>query len=339
MLNYHYLYNDIYKIENLEVITLSNSLITVIMSVYKESMLELEQSINSILNQSYSNIEFIIVIDNPLEKWRIDFIKKIKDSRIKILINRQNIGLPKSLNRAIKEAKGRYIARMDADDISAPNRLELQLKYLIENDIDICGSYVNWIYHNKIVKKGCFPTTHKGIHKMLYLKNCIAHPTYFLKKEVYEKLNGYKNIYTCEDYEFLLRADRYNFRMGNIPKALLNYRLTDNSISRSNPGKQVLISNYIKKWYKKRPNEIDTKDIDRYLNSKEYLSKISKYDAYWKIRNIRNSKRNNIAWYLYYSFKSLIYFRIFVDELKIKINELIIKKVEQHETKNKKIFK
>lgn len=305
---------------------MNKELVSVIMSVYKESKEELEKSINSILNQSYSNIEFIIVIDNPDEKWRIDFVKSLNDKRINLLVNEKNMGLPKSLNKAIKASKGKYIARMDADDISEENRLEKQFNYLINNNLDLCGSFVKCFYKDKIVKKNSFPITPKGIHLMLYRKNCVAHPSYFLKKELYEKLNGYQNIYTCEDYEFLLRAEKKGYKIGNVPEYLLKYRLTENSISRSNPGKQIMISNYVKKWYKNHSIDIKTSDIENFLSSNYYRKKIKSYDKYWKIRNLRNAKRANLFAYCYYSIISVFFFSIFFNELNTKIMEFYIKK-------------
>lgn len=305
---------------------MKKELISVIMSVYKESQDELEKSINSILNQTYKNFEFLIVIDNPDEKWRIDYINSIDDNRIRLILNDKNIGLPSSLNKAIKVSKGDFIARMDADDISEKDRLEKQILYLKDNNLDICGSFVNCFYKNEIVKKNSFPITPKGIHIDLYKKNCVPHPTYFLKKEVYKKLDGYKNIYTCEDYEFLLRADKKGYRIGNVPEYLLNYRLTENSISRSNPGKQVMISKFVKNWYKKNSNDISTDDIENFLSSSYYNKKIKSYDKYWKIRNLRNAKRKNILMYCYYSFISIFFFDIFFEELNIKITECFIKR-------------
>ena len=302
------------------------NLISVIMSVYKENQEELENSINSILNQSYSNFEFIIVIDNPSEQWRIDYIRNIDDDRIRLIVNKKNIGLPSSLNKAIKISRGKYIARMDADDISKSNRLESQFNYLLKKNLDICGSFVNCFYKDKLVKKNRFPVTPKGIRLMLYKKNCVPHPTYLLKKDVYNKLKGYKNIYTCEDYEFLLRAEKKGFKIGNIPEYLLNYRLTENSISRSNPGKQVMISNFVKKWYKNNSNDINTTDIEKFLSSKYYNKKKLNYDRYWKIRNLRIVKRKNIILYFYYSFISVFFLDIFFEELNIKVTEFYIKK-------------
>ncbi len=105
-------------------------LISVIMSTYNESVSELRESIESVLKQTYSNIEFIIVIDNPNNEELSAFIYSFDDPRIRVIKNDRNIGLVNSLNKAICQSKGKYLARMDADDICEANRLKLQKDYL-----------------------------------------------------------------------------------------------------------------------------------------------------------------------------------------------------------------
>ena len=112
-------------------------IISVIMSVYNEPLDWVQESIDSILQQTFGNFEFIIINDNPNNKELFDFLitNKIKDNRIIIINNDENIGLTKSLNKGLERAKGEYIARMDADDISLPERLEKQINFLNTNHI------------------------------------------------------------------------------------------------------------------------------------------------------------------------------------------------------------
>ena len=240
--------------------------ISVIMSVYKEKKEELEASIYSILNQTYTNIEFIIVIDFPEEQWRIDYIKSIDDLRIKLIINEKNIGLPNSLNEGLKYATGKYIARMDADDISIINRLEIQKKYIEEKKCDLCGSNIQCFFENTDQQLACYPRKSKYVNKLLIIKNCIAHPTYFAKAEVFKELNGYRNIFTCEDYDFLLRALNKGFKLEHVQETLLKYRLSKESISRANPGKQELIAEFLRNNYKNN-KEPSIEELEMYLKS------------------------------------------------------------------------
>ena len=95
------------------------------------------KSIDSIINQTYQNIEFIIVSDNPENKNIKMAVQAANDQRIKFIENKENIGLVQSLNRAISKATGKFIARMDADDISRKNRLKDELQYMQQNNLDI----------------------------------------------------------------------------------------------------------------------------------------------------------------------------------------------------------
>ena len=108
--------------------------ISVLMTVYKENEEELKESFESIINQTYKNLEIIVVIDFPDEIWRKEFIEQYNDKRVKVILNEENIGLPLSLNKALEVATGDYYARMDSDDISTLDRFEKQLKYIEKED-------------------------------------------------------------------------------------------------------------------------------------------------------------------------------------------------------------
>ena len=123
--------------------------ISVLMTVYKENEEELRESFESIINQTYKNLEIIVVIDFPDETWRKELIEQYKDTRVKLILNEKNIGLPLSLNKALKVANGDYYARMDADDISTLDRFEKQLEYIEKEDCDLVGSYMQYFYEGK----------------------------------------------------------------------------------------------------------------------------------------------------------------------------------------------
>ena len=142
-------------------------MISVIMSTYHEPLEYVEKSVDSILCQTYGDFEFIISVDDPENRKLIDFLKNKADgdSRIKIIVNEKNIGLPKTLNNAIAVAKGDYIARMDADDISLPDRFECQLKLIEEKNLDLVGCNIIDIdgKDNVLNPKGTdFPTTDRA---------------------------------------------------------------------------------------------------------------------------------------------------------------------------------
>lgn len=255
-------------------------LVSVIMSTYKEEEIFLRQAIESILNQTYKDFEYIIILDNPDNNLHIRIIKKYAnlDKRIKFYVNEKNMGLTASLNKGLGLAKGKYICRMDADDISINKRIENQKRYLEENNYDLIGGISQMIDENgkSIYSIKKVPTNMDKIKKALRYNQIISHPTWFGKKEVFEKLNGYRNMPLCEDYDFTLRAVLNGYKISNIDETVLKYRMTSSSISRSNLYEQYLFARFITKKYSK--NKIaDIKEAKQYVNNHNDDRKAKRY--------------------------------------------------------------
>ena len=251
-------------------------MISVIMSTYKEDERLLRESIESILNQTYKDFEYIIILDYPDNDVHKSVIEEyaLKDDRIHFYINEKNMGLTDSLNRGLSLCHGEYIARMDADDISLPDRLERQMKYLEKNHYDLIGGITEMINENGSLLYSIknVPTDPKKINKALRYSQCIAHPTWLGKKEVFEKNAGYRHMPLCEDYDFTLRAVLNGFVISNLNEPVLKYRMTSNSISRSNLFEQYLYMSYITNEYKN--NCIASVDkayayVQQHLNEKD----------------------------------------------------------------------
>ena len=241
---------------------------SVIMATYKEDIKFLKQSIESILNQTYKDFEYIIILDNPENQEHIQLINEYakQDQRIRFYINDRNMGLTNTLNRGLSLANGKYICRMDADDISVLNRIEIQKKYLEDNHFDLIGGVSKMIDENGndiySIKK--VPTDFTKIKKCIKYNQVISHPTWFGKKEVFDQLGGYRNIPLCEDYDFTLRAVLNGFKISNLNETVLKYRMTKNSISRNNLYDQYLYMKYI-------TNEYSNGNIASVENAKEYV--------------------------------------------------------------------
>ena len=255
-------------------------LVSVIMSTYKEEEIFLRQAIESILNQTYKDFEYIIILDNPDNNLHIRIIKEYAnlDKRIKFYVNEKNMGLTASLNKGLGLAKGKYICRMDADDISINKRIENQKRYLEENNYDLIGGISQMIDENgkSIYSIKKVPTNMDKIKKALRYNQIISHPTWFGKKEVFEKLNGYRNMPLCEDYDFTLRAVLNGYKISNIDETVLKYRMTSSSISRSNLYEQYLFARFITKKYSK--NKIaDIKEAKQYVNNHNDDRKAKRY--------------------------------------------------------------
>lgn len=263
------------------------SQISVIMSVYNESLEDLTLSIQSIINQTYQNFEFIIIIDNPENDIAIKYIQdlSILDSRIRYYINEKNMGLVQSLNKALSLATAPYVARMDADDISEPSRLEVQLNYMLKNqNIDLISSNANIIdeYGNFKYRTKHHATCVEHAKQILCYNNNFMHATWFLKRSVYEALGGYREVRYCEDYDFLCRLVLNGYNPMILPDYLLSYRLRSTGISQSNALSQrksmlsinsqyrKLLKSSIKKEIKIHEVKITEGESNRYIKAKEY---------------------------------------------------------------------
>lgn len=283
-----------------------NKKVSVIMSCYNEEIEWIKKSIESILSQTYKNLEFIIVLDNPNNYNIIDILEcyKSKDNRIKLIYNNKNIGLAKSLNKAIEISTGEFIARMDADDISTLDRIEKQIEYLIDKQLDM-------IFSNRIeidetgdilYKKKILSLDSEKIKKLLPLKNFICHPSVVIKSEVIKLLKGYRNFYKSQDYDLWLRVLSSGYKIGVIDEYLIYYRIRNNSISSKDKYYQYLLSEYQKVLYNERVSNnnedtFSTENIDLFLKRNKYYSK-NKKDKFNKsqklfyesVVNLKNKK-------------------------------------------------
>ena len=182
--------------------------ISVIMSVHNNEKF-LKKSIQSILNQSYQNFEFIIINDGSTDNSKkiIDLIK-YKNKKIKFYNFRKRRGLATRLNFAIKKSKGLYIARMDADDFSKKNRLQVQKNFLDKNNrVSVVGSNAKYIDEKyKFIKNTDLLIDSEDIRNSIYIRNPIIHSSVLVRKSFFFK-NFYNSKFKkCQDYELWLRT-------------------------------------------------------------------------------------------------------------------------------------
>ena len=199
--------------------------ISVIMPVYNTKEEWLRNAIESILNQTYTDFEFIIINDGSTNNAR-EVILSYNDERIKY-IEQENQGIAVTLNNGLDIAKGDYVARMDSDDISLPERFKKQVDFLDNNaDISILGSWFEIFPEMQVIK-------HPATVKYIDLIRCcfIGHPTIMLRKCDLDKYNlRYNSSYKCEDYELWSRAIR-NLKFYNLQEILLKYRWHGDNLS------------------------------------------------------------------------------------------------------------
>lgn len=234
--------------------------VSVVMSVYNNQHY-LEKAIRSILNQTLSDFEFIIIDDYSTDNSKKILMKYAKnDKRIKVITNRENIGLTKSLNIGLKIARAKYVARMDSDDISLPRRLEDQYNYL-ENykNIFLVGSGALIINNEgKIVKKFKPIVGVKKIKEGLFKKNVIYHPTIMFRNH---KSCFYREKFIyAQDYDFYLNLISSGEHLNNIFRPLIKYRINNQGITWKEKSKQKLFANKARDFYHQRLS----KEIDEY---------------------------------------------------------------------------
>ena len=244
-------------------------LISVVMATYNEPEKYLRESIESILNQTFKYFEFIIILDNPDNKKAEKIIKEYqqKDKRIVFIKNEKNLGLAGSLNKGIEIAKGKYIARMDADDIALPKRLEKQFKYMENNkDIDLLFSWVYFIDENDSILKEFKPVKEKvrNLKKYFFKEHLLVHPTLMAKSRVLMKNIFDENQRKSQDFELWIRLMTKNYKFDIIEEFLLKYR--------------VLKENHEKR-IKKQLNYSEYSLRALWKNKKYYWSNI----CFWKV--------------------------------------------------------
>ena len=197
------------------------------MSVYNEPEEWLRESIDSILNQTFSDFEFIIINDNPERELNCKVLNDYQkqDERIVVVENEYNIGLTKSLNKGLEIAKGKYIARMDADDISLPERLKKQVGFMESHaQIGVCGASI--LCFGRRNQKQFYPENDKDC--FIFQRSPFAHPTVMIRNCVLKSGNYFYNseFRYAQDYELWSRLSKVTC-FHNLPEILLKYRVTD----------------------------------------------------------------------------------------------------------------
>lgn len=284
----------------------SNPQITVLMSCYNAERW-LDEAINSVLNQTFDDFEFILIDDGSRDNT-LEIIKKyaVADSRIRI-IEKENSGLPDSLNMGIAKAHGKWIARIDADDISEPERLEKQYT-LAKSDpsLVLIGSNLREIdEEGTLGREYRYPTSHRDLKKnLLGNRKFFAHSSAFYKTEAVRSVGGYRpRIKISDDYDLWLRLLTLG-RLASVDEPLIRLRIHEEQSSNEDGGRRqiadgriALISywlrqfecsdpviaedteySYFRKWAEKKLNEagvFDYRDrmgwIKSKLNKKKYM--------------------------------------------------------------------
>lgn len=215
--------------------TSNRPLVSVIIPAFNESPKMISDAINSILKQTYNNLEVHIFDDSTKTETKNAIDSFLKDSRVHVHRSNERVGFIKSLNKGLEVSSGKYIARMDGDDFSLLHRIEKEVAYLEANpNIMVVGGQINIMNESgKITSVRSYPTG--GIKFFLFscMRNPLAHPTIMMRREVVDK--GYRydeSLKMSEDLDLWLRLMNDGYRLANLPDTVLNYRVTENFLEK-----------------------------------------------------------------------------------------------------------
>ena len=273
-------------------------MISVILSTFNNEEY-LESAIKSILNQTYTNFEFIVIDDASNDETGkiLNRYKKI-DTRIKVFRNIKNLGLTKSLNIAIKNATGEFLARMDDDDISISDRFESQLAEFKKNPkLMVLGGSIKRIdekndyLDNTLINFSNNFSDTKFVSKYF---NPIAHPTAMIRKELFNHIELYDERYrSSQDFDLWKRVIEKNFQIYSLKKHVLNYRIHNSSVSIKDNASQSL--NFLKIKHSIDNNFISLEDIELELMKAptDIKNNINLYNELKRIVNCNKIMMNN----------------------------------------------
>ena len=224
-------------------------IISVLLPVYNGEKF-LKEAIESVLNQSFDDFELVIIDDGSTDD-SCNIIFSYQDARIRFLRNEQNIGLIKTLNKGINESKGKYIARMDADDICREDRFVKQVEFLEQHpSYGIVGSWCSIINSSKKIE---YHTSHESLQFALLNYCCFVHPSVMIRKSVLTEYQLYfdSQYVHSEDYELWTRL-LTKTKAANLPEYLLSYREHENQISSKYREAQLAMVSIIRVNYLKK---------------------------------------------------------------------------------------
>ncbi|HQD08740.1 MAG TPA: glycosyltransferase [Flavihumibacter sp.] len=227
-------------------------LISVVMPAYNAAQYILE-SIESVLSQSYRHFELLVIDDGSTDNTA-DIIRSVNDDRIKLVANDQNHGIIFTLNRGIALANGKYIARLDSDDLAMPTRFEKQVRFMEENPkAGACGTYFKVIdKEGKTLQQVKFPSAPRDAKTYLLLHNCFCHSSVMMRTDLAKALKYADEYLVCEDHELWHRISQVT-EIANVPEYLTAYRIHGNNISTT---KREIMFNSLKMLNRKMLTDI-----------------------------------------------------------------------------------
>ncbi|MEI7831094.1 MAG: glycosyltransferase [Prolixibacteraceae bacterium] len=269
--------------------------LSVLMPVYNAERY-LEESIRSILNQTFSDFELLIGDDGCTDR-SIQIINTFKDDRIVVIRNEKNLGIANTLNKLIDAARGEYIARHDSDDIAQEKRFEKQIGFLATHpEIGVCGT--NFTCFGSKIKRMFMPPGDDEIRTYMLVNNPICHPTVMVRKSCltskYDQL-----LFPAEDYALWYELSK-GTKLVNLQESLLKYRWHDSNISTTSNPRQVEAANAVRATIFKETlnhniNEKETQILNQVVDRR--LSSFTDLDFFEKFLLTIRSRNKETAYY------------------------------------------
>jgi glycosyltransferase involved in cell wall biosynthesis len=292
--------------------TVEKPLISVLIPTYNVE-LYVEEAVRSIINQTYKNLEIIVVDDHSTDNTYNILLKlSLEDKRVRLFRNEKNLRIAKTLNFAFQQSTGGYIARMDGDDVSLPDRIEKQLAFLnSDKNLDLVGLHLLMIDDfGKEIHVEKYMSNADKINEVAKYTNPVPH-FWIAKRKVYDEVGPYR-IPPAEDYDFLLRAIEKGFRLSNLPEVKYLWRMRLGNSATAAGLIQRKTVRYVKKLHKERVSnamEIDSFTQENLLNfikssaMEKYLFNIS---SQFHFRYL-NKKRTNKPLAVFFMFVSVLF--------------------------------
>lgn len=294
--------------------------VSIVMSVFNGQEF-LAEAIESILCQTHSDFEFIIVNDGSTDASAMilnDFVSK--DARVNVIDRDENRGLPYSLNEGIRRARGKYVARMDSDDVAISVRLEKQIRFLESRpEVDIVGSQVCHVDSHGAETSATFqPLSYEDVRSVAEVACPLNHPTFMAKRNAYSVLSGYRETFIyAQDYDLILRALDLGLIIENMPDVLLRYRFRPSETSSAKIHRQLYLARRalalhnerVRLGFESAANFEKTRRSAFYLSANFELS-------WWLRRKALDSTLPNFWKLLFAACASFLHAEVFFDSLR-----------------------
>lgn len=297
-----------------------------------------EEAVVSILNQTYRNLEIIIIDDCSSDNtYHVLNSLAAKDKRIKLLRNTVNSKIAVTLNNGLKFANGKYIARMDGDDISELDRIEKKVEFLEKNkefDLVGCSLISIDVNNNKLGRSTCYSDIDL-LNKTIKHVSPVSH-IWLARRKVYDKLDGYRNISGVEDYDFLLRMKSLGLKYTNIENYYGYFvRLGREGNTISNYGiKQRKLRLYVYSLFKERERDgtdsFDHLKLSSITSTNYFSEKIYSYSSIFLFKSIKlKSQKKWLLMFFYLTLSMISHYQISYLIEKFQYSQIIKKKYKK----------